>query len=151
MSIESRHAYRFGFLRSDKWKALRLERLVRDGAKCRLCGKHDLSNDVHHWKYPENWNDTKVWHLKTLCRECHDDVHEIMKSHPELGWKQIKCRVNRIGHVKKLTPQDHIKSHIVAVKETQKKIKRLTVLVAWVIHLRLLNLKSYISGKLPAV
>ena len=97
MSIESKHAYRFVFLKSEEWSNQRIARLARDGAKCRICRIRNLSNDVHHAKYPKNWKSTDLVHLKTLCRECHDDVHEMMKNHPNWTWREIKGPLQRIG------------------------------------------------------
>jgi len=94
MSIAAKHAYRFGFLKSEKWSNVRLACLARDKGCCMGCGKFDLSNDAHHIEYPENWYDTKLHQLRTLCRECHERVHEIMEVNPEMGWKLIKAKVN---------------------------------------------------------
>lgn len=93
MGIAAKHAYRFQFLNSETWNNLRVARLARDGAKCRLCGKRDLSNDVHHIFYPEKWEDTAIQHLKTLCRECHEKVHIIQSDNPTFTWKQIKNKI----------------------------------------------------------
>lgn len=77
MSIESRAAYRFTFLRSEQWQTLRLMCIATDGGKCVLCGKLDVSNDAHHLFYRPNWKDTKLDDLLTLCRKCHRTVHEL--------------------------------------------------------------------------
>lgn len=76
MSIEAQHAYRFGFLKSEAWLTIRTECLVVNGIQCRICGHEDFFNDVHHISYPKRWRDTKPYHTVTLCRECHELVHE---------------------------------------------------------------------------
>ena len=125
MSIEAKHAYRFGFLKSEKWQTVRLQRLVRDGAKCRFCGIRSLQNDVHHWKYPDNWWDTNVWHLKTLCRVCHMKVHAIMTVHPDWDWQQIK---------KKMKINQRIQYVLIGFRLL---LLRLIFVTAWVINFRL--------------
>lgn len=77
MSIESKHAYRFGFLKSDEWETLRLTCIAMDEGKCVLCSKYSESNDAHHLFYRERWKDTQVEDLLTLCRECHERVHSL--------------------------------------------------------------------------
>jgi hypothetical protein len=75
MSIESKHAYRFGYLKSDKWKQVRLDALLREKGKCQICQEESIYNDAHHIWYPENIYDTQEFHLVILCRPCHDFVH----------------------------------------------------------------------------
>ena len=85
MAIQHVHAYRFGYLKSDKWKTVRLEAIVRDKGICQFCGKEvGPSADAHHIFYPKSFWKTHVCHLKTLCRECHDYVHNnLPKSFPK--------------------------------------------------------------------
>ena len=45
----------------------------RDGFKCVICGKAKNLN-VHHITY-ENLGAEKVSDLVTLCRDCHEDIH----------------------------------------------------------------------------
>lgn len=114
MGIAEKHAYRFGFLKSDQWESIRLKALVRDGGRCQVCYTQSPFNDVHHHRYRKCWRDTKITDLVTLCRQCHELVHWLMKNHPELsGWeavlwakdihierKQFKkqCRYAALGH-----------------------------------------------------
>lgn len=95
MSIEAKHAYRFGFLKSERWQNIRLECLARDRARCVVCGFEDISNDAHHIRYPKNgWQFTKRSDLRTLCRLCHEAAHEIIEDAEtngvKLNWGQIK-------------------------------------------------------------
>ena len=78
MSIESKHAYRFGYLKSEKWQIVRLEALAREKAKCQICGVESISNDAHHIWYPESIYETEERHLVVLCRSCHNFIHIMM-------------------------------------------------------------------------
>lgn len=78
MSIEGKHAYRFGYLKSDKWKTVRLEALVREKGRCQICSEESISNDAHHIWYPESIWETQERHLVILCRICHDFVHCVL-------------------------------------------------------------------------
>ena len=75
MSIEAKHKYRFGFLKSEKWQNFRLEALVNSSGKCFVCGDEHFSNDVHHIIYPDVWDETAMRHVAILCRDCHDKIH----------------------------------------------------------------------------
>lgn len=87
MGIEEKHAYRFGFLKSDKWQDIRLWALAKKDAKCRMCNARSLSNDVHHVIYRESFWDTKKCDVVVLCRRCHDLVHGLMDI-----WKKHKTQ-----------------------------------------------------------
>lgn len=78
VSIESKHAYRFGYLKSEQWSNVRLEALAREGGKCQICKEESISNDAHHIWYPENIYETRAENLVILCRCCHDFVHSMM-------------------------------------------------------------------------
>lgn len=78
MSIEGKHAYRFGYLKSEKWQNVRLEALAREKAKCQICDEESISNDAHHMWYPENVYETTEAHLVILCRPCHDFIHTMI-------------------------------------------------------------------------
>lgn len=90
MSIENKHAYRFGFLLSDEWALVRIEALARDGAKCRMCGEESISNDAHHIIYRIRWKDTKAEDLITLCRDCHQIIHLLTKPKKETKLEDIE-------------------------------------------------------------
>ena len=78
MSVEAKHAYRFGYLKSERWKNVRLEALVREKAMCQICGNESIANDAHHVWYPENIYETTERHLVILCRPCHDFLHVML-------------------------------------------------------------------------
>lgn len=77
MSVEEKYAYRFGYLRSEKWQSVRLDTLVRESGKCQICGEESISNDAHHVWYPVNIYDTNSQHLVILCRDCHKLFHSL--------------------------------------------------------------------------
>ena len=77
MSLDSKHAYRFNFLKSEDWKGKRLMLIAKDGALCACCGLESWSNDVHHLRYPKRWGRTSRNITITLCRTCHGHVHSL--------------------------------------------------------------------------
>jgi len=94
MSIDGKHAYRFGYLKSEAWRGVRLEALSAAGAKCEICGVVDWHNDAHHTTYPENIWKTERSHLAVLCRRCNDAVHDVMSEHDHgEKWRVIKSAV----------------------------------------------------------
>lgn len=78
MSIASKHAYRFKFLKSEKWSNVRLEALAREGGKCEICKEESIHNDAHHIWYPKEIYDTKAHQLAVLCRPCHNFLHVML-------------------------------------------------------------------------
>lgn len=77
MGIVAKHAYRFVYLKSDKWKDVRFEALARDKSCCRICDEEDFSNDAHHVYYPESIWRTESDDLVILCRACHQMVQDL--------------------------------------------------------------------------
>lgn len=75
MRASSKRAYRNIYLKSDQWKDVRLEALVRTDASCCICGYRSLSNDAHHVVYPQSFWDTRESDLVVLCRPCHNFIH----------------------------------------------------------------------------
>ena len=65
------------FLNTDYWKAVRNERLFRDGYKCSYCGSED-NLQVHHITYKNHGNEhSHMDDLITLCIDCHKEYHKI--------------------------------------------------------------------------
>lgn len=91
------------YLRSEHWQNLRLEKLATCDAVCHFCGIRSLSNDVHHVKYPSRLRDTQLRHLRVLCRDCHNTVHEVLREGPDINklqtsalrWRITQQRVKR--------------------------------------------------------
>lgn len=113
MSLEARHAYRCGYLKSEKWGIVRLEALVRDKAECQICNAESIFNDAHHVWYPERsvW-DTTVDNVVILCRPCHLFLHVMLpdcktndKAVGLAHWRKfrtaiLKWRIEKIGKFK---------------------------------------------------
>jgi len=58
-------------LKDPRWQKKRLEIFMRDGWKCRECGRNDLELQVHHEKYfGDPWEIPNKF-LKTVCFKCH--------------------------------------------------------------------------------
>lgn len=83
-----------------KWERKRLSILRRDGYQCQECkryGRMRSGNHVHHIypseRYPqyamENWN------LITLCRECHNAMHDRDTHELSTKGEQLRDRINR--------------------------------------------------------
>ena len=62
------------YINSPKWKAKRQMVLERDNFRCRKCGT-GKNLDVHHITY-EHLGNEPLDDLVTLCRCCHEEVHE---------------------------------------------------------------------------
>ena len=62
------------YLHSKDWKKKRAKVLYRDGNKCVLC-KTENRLEVHHITY-KNLGDEPLIDLVTLCRSCHQNVHD---------------------------------------------------------------------------
>lgn len=68
------------YLLSETWKQKRKKILDRDENRCQICGaKDDLI--VHHLTYDFSYNlgDEPDSNLVTVCRMCHEDIHEVEK------------------------------------------------------------------------
>ncbi len=81
MSIEAKHAYRFGYLKSEQWQTVRIAALARERGRCQICREFSVSNDAHHIEYAANIYETKEDHLVILCRPCHDLIHDLLEIH----------------------------------------------------------------------
>lgn len=73
------------YLKSDEWKKLRqkiIDRVSEEsgcGGICEVC-ESDENLQVHHWKYPKDWNDDKTEYHVLLCGECHKEAHDIFET-----------------------------------------------------------------------
>lgn len=111
MSISGKHFYRFTYLRSEEWAAVRKMALAKNGAACKLCGKVDWYNDAHHLFYRDNIWDTKYLDLIVLCRSCHIRLHDRLGKFASVGlnWRRIKRRSNANPISAGVTQYDKIK------------------------------------------
>ena len=62
------------YLRSEKWKVLRLQKIQESGGRCQLCNK-GAPLHVHHRTYDNVFNE-KLSDLIVLCKICHGMFHE---------------------------------------------------------------------------
>ena len=62
------------YMKSPKWKRKRQKRLDIDGHRCVLCDTKSNLN-IHHTTY-SNFRNEEMEDLRTLCRDCHNSVHE---------------------------------------------------------------------------
>lgn len=85
-----------GFLQSSFWENLRRECITRDGGRCRRCNAPGRLQ-AHHLVYPDDWYDTTLDQLITLCVLCHEKEHGIEKT---LAW-QANMRKRIIATQKK--------------------------------------------------
>lgn len=63
------------YIASDAWREKAEARKEFDGHKCALCGKTE-GLQVHHIHYRTFMNENVEQDLITLCKDCHNDVHE---------------------------------------------------------------------------
>lgn len=64
----------YDYIKSDKWKAKRLECLKRDNFQCQKCGTAK-NLVIHHWTYDRLGNED-LGDIVTLCKDCHKKIHE---------------------------------------------------------------------------
>jgi len=63
---------------SKEWSVLKQRIHRRDGYRCRLCGRNDLTLHLHHCSY-DNYAQEKLADLITLCEECHGGFHSLFE------------------------------------------------------------------------
>lgn len=68
------------YIASSKWKKLRDQAVERDKI-CQTCGDDGTNHrlEVHHRKYPKEWDEDSLDHLITLCAECHDAITNVIR------------------------------------------------------------------------
>lgn len=71
--MSGKEAYQ-AYIKTDKWKTIRAQRLAMDNDKCVLCG--EKAEHVHHRRY-KDWGTETVNDLVCLCGECHGKHHGI--------------------------------------------------------------------------
>jgi len=70
------------YLLSDKWQKVKkdfAEFSDRATGICFLCYEKD-GLQLHHWRYPKNWNNDSHKNLIALCHQCHNNVHSVEHS-----------------------------------------------------------------------
>ena len=80
LNIEKANRTEFynNYIKSDKWKAIRLKVLKRDNNLCQACLEAP-AQDVHHLTYC-NIGDELMYELLSVCRDCHfNRIHKHRK------------------------------------------------------------------------
>lgn len=75
------------YLESDHWKTVRAQRLKIDENKCAFCHS-EKELRVHHISYERVGHENVDYDLITLCKSCHERLHEIKKREDEIS-KQL--------------------------------------------------------------
>lgn len=76
------------YLASPEWDALREKAMNRDDRKCRVCGR--AAEQVHHHKYPKDWNDDCLANLVCACGTCHKRIHGLDGSVDTCPWRNYQ-------------------------------------------------------------
>lgn len=95
-------AYR-EYLKSDHWRALRLEAFQTYGRKCFKCPA-TCRLDIHHLVYRHPWTSGTVQDVRPCCRRCHELEHGIVRVVPVVQQAQIQKLSRR--RMKKLARQN---------------------------------------------
>ncbi len=96
------------YLKTDEWKEVSEQRREIDGNVCVCCGSKTALN-VHHAWYPQNWFDTSVDCLRTVCHDCHLVLHRTQEIYDKWGrmWKPT-----RNGFLEQTGPYDKFKFEV---------------------------------------
>jgi 5-methylcytosine-specific restriction endonuclease McrA len=81
--LESNKALYQEGLEDPRWKRLRINVLIRDKQRCKICGAHE-NLQIHHRQYHRNkltgeWSHPWEYHpffLLTVCSSCHSKGHQ---------------------------------------------------------------------------
>lgn len=63
------------YLRSPEWNTLRKAVLNRDNYTCQGCGDSGIPLEVHHTTY-RDFRQEKLYQLVSVCRDCHQEIHD---------------------------------------------------------------------------
>jgi 5-methylcytosine-specific restriction endonuclease McrA len=104
-TIATRHAYRFGFLKSEEWQGHRKIILSERKTRCNICSKRSWENDVHHLRYRKGLYVKIRSDFQVLCRRCHSIVHFVLDHRKAMGakdnhrrfWRNTRRSVVRIN------------------------------------------------------
>lgn len=93
--------------KTKRWEDLRSRVLRRDNYICQECkryGRMRSGNHVHHIFPAEFYPDYqwKPWNLITLCRDCHNAMHDRDTHELSTKGEQLRCRtlrnINQVSH-----------------------------------------------------
>lgn len=91
--VEVTDELKAGYYRTPHWRSLSFRRKIHDSVRCCHC-RSGLYLETHHWKY--ELFDEQLTDLVTLCRECHERIHEYgqVKIHfPHYVTPEIAARI----------------------------------------------------------
>ena len=92
-----------------RWQKKRLEVMERDEFKCRTCGDHESTLNVHHCYYSDGkspW-EYESSSLVTLCEECHLEEKELLKQERKTLLELIGILGFRAGDINHLMCNIH--------------------------------------------
>jgi len=78
------------YLASAEWHKIRDAVMKRDDSGCRLCGEG--ASEVHHHKYPKNWDNDDKENCIAVCDECHRRAHGLagkVDAEAGQGWQSF--------------------------------------------------------------
>jgi hypothetical protein len=120
--------YRDVYLKSEEWQTLRNKRLELANFACELCRCKHPEPDVHHLEYKRLYNVDARFHLRALCRTCHNRVHALMKKYPKLKklkfrkqWRIVRSRLSKISVTARFTKA---RNFLVKAKRAKRKLMR---------------------------
>lgn len=74
-TTDSRKEWYKEYLKTDHWQCMRKTALKRADYKCQVCGRRDITLNVHHNTY-KNIGHEYLTDLCVLCKECHETFHK---------------------------------------------------------------------------
>lgn len=86
------------YLKSEKWRCLRLLAILKADGKCECCGSEDNLHG-HHTYYSKYIEDCIVEQIMCLCEDCHNSLHNWMRKTKS---KLIRSRFNTIRRIKQI-------------------------------------------------
>jgi hypothetical protein len=99
----------YEYIKSEKWQETRKRyynsklyktfKSKKKGWNCYCCSASDVPLDLHHRSYKRLGEENIAIDLVTVCRECHEKIHHLMKESNVSLWKATKKIKSR--HTKK--------------------------------------------------
>lgn len=108
------------YLQSEKWNQLRKAVLKRDHYCCRKCNASGILLDVHHLHYRTLGNES-LDDLVTLCRPCHDSLHELYGYYPHHTFPLDENDI--LGDKTTISEEDHKLEKIDAYEVVMAKVR----------------------------
>lgn len=105
------------YLKSDHWQNIKNEVYATRGRTCMLCYEWE-NTELHHIRYPKDWNDDESGNVIILCKNHHKQVHtnnltpyEIIKLiiHRRIDLCNNCCDFNLLDYLEKEKLKDDLK------------------------------------------